>query len=185
MSNPYDSAGGNEGHQDPSPSYDQGADPYGPSAQNQPAPYQGNQYGSNPYDSNQYGSNQYGSNQYGSNQYGSNQYGGGQPGANPYGNPYAAAPPLKTNGLAIASLVTSLGGLLGFFCGFLGLAAPVGLVLGLVARKQIRENPTGQTGEGIALGGVIAGAIITGLMAIFLVLYIAFFGWSILAAPNY
>lgn len=215
MSNPYDQPGGSDGsHRNPPPNHDQGAygSVEGQSYDSQgfgPQPYGSQSYDSQPYGSQPYGQQDpYGQSSvpgpqdppYGQSAapgpqdppygqpsqsqpapYGSNPYG-----ANPYGNnPYGAAPPLKTNGLAVASLVTSLGALLGFFCGFLALAAPVGLVLGIVARKQVHDNPTTQTGEGLALGGIIAGAILSFLMAIFLVLYIAFFGWSVLAAPTY
>jgi hypothetical protein len=57
--------------------------------------------------------------------------------------------------MAIVSLVLSLSGLL------VWLTAPVGAVLGHVARKQIKER--GEQGEGMALAGIIVGWIITGL----------------------
>jgi hypothetical protein len=66
----------------------------------------------------------------------------------PYGAPYGVVP--KTNGLAIASLVTSL------VCfGF------VGLVLGIVASNQIKNSNGTQTGQGMATAGIIIGAIST------------------------
>lgn len=69
-----------------------------------------------------------------------------------YRKPPPAAP-ARTNGLAIASLVVSLCGLL--FC----LSAPVGAVLGHVARGQIRER--GENGDGLALAGIIVGWLLT------------------------
>lgn len=74
---------------------------------------------------------------YGQPQYGQQPY--GQP---PYGQPAWGAPQKSgTNGLAIASLV------LAFFCW------PVGLVLGLVAKNQIKTS--GQSGDGLATAGII------------------------------
>jgi hypothetical protein len=64
-------------------------------------------------------------------------------------HPYA---PRRTNGLAVASLVVSLVGLLA--CLLVGV---IGLVLGYRARDQIRE--TGEEGEGLAKAGIIIGWI--------------------------
>jgi hypothetical protein len=69
--------------------------------------------------------------------------------------------------MAIAALVCSLAGFA--TC----LSAPVGAILGHVARKQIRER--GQQGDGMALAGIIVGWILTGLM-------VAFCGIGIVAA---
>jgi len=57
--------------------------------------------------------------------------------------------------MAIASLVLSL---LGFLT---VISAPVGAVMGHIARRQIRQ--TGEEGEGMALAGIIIGWAITGL----------------------
>jgi hypothetical protein len=70
-----------------------------------------------------------------------------------YGTPMPIAAP--NNSLAIASLVLSLCGL------FSGITAPVGAILGHVARRQIRER--GEAGAGMALAGIIVGWIVTGL----------------------
>jgi hypothetical protein len=76
-----------------------------------------------------------------------------------YGQPVYGQPmyvqPTPTNGMAIAALVCSLAGLLIF------ISAPVGAILGHVARKQIRQ--TGEQGDGMALAGIIVGWILTGL----------------------
>jgi uncharacterized membrane protein len=45
--------------------------------------------------------------------------------------------------------------------------APAGLILGIVARKQIRE--TGEDGDGLALAGIIVGGVFT---AIFVLLFV-------------
>ncbi len=75
-----------------------------------------------------------------------------------YGQPAYGQPGFATqttNGLAIASLVCALAGL------FTWISAPVGAVLGHVARKQIRER--GEQGDGMALAGIIIGWILTGI----------------------
>ena len=62
----------------------------------------------------------------------------------------------QTNGMAIAALVTSL------VC-----CPPVGIVLGFVARKQIKDSNGAQTGDGLALSGIIIGFVFTGLGIIY------------------
>lgn len=79
-------------------------------------------------------------------QYGQPQYGQAQ-----YGQPYEAPP--RTNGLAIASLVCSIAGLA--TC----ISAPVGIVLGHLAKRQIRQ--TGESGSGLATAGLVIGYILT------------------------
>ena len=88
-----------------------------------------------------------------------------QYGQSPYGPPpYPAyGPQTRTNGLAIASLVCSLAGLV--TC----ISAPVGVVLGHVAKRQIRQ--TGEQGEALATAGLWVGYILTVLGIVF------FFGW--------
>ncbi|MFC0528247.1 DUF4190 domain-containing protein [Phytohabitans kaempferiae] len=78
------------------------------------------------------------------------------------GYPYPPSPP--TNGLAIAALVCSLAGLA--TC----ISAPVGAILGHVARRQIRER--GEGGDGLALAGIIVGWILTGLLLLLLAFYV-------------
>ena len=156
-------------------------DPYAvpdvpPSAAAGPVPPQdaGAQYGAPQYGAPQYGapSSPYGAPQYGqppqAPQYGAPEY--GQPpygttpyGATPYGTPpypgypagqtpYAyGAPP--TEGMAVASLVTSLVGM--FALG--GLSGPVGLGLGIAALKRIRVS--GKSGRGLAIAGIVTGAL--------------------------
>ena len=108
---------------------------------------------------------QYGAPGYGSApQYGGSPYG---PGYAPpaYGPPGYGPPPgyppfayrRPTNTTAILALV------------FIFVFAPASLVLGLIARRQIRE--TGEEGDGFALAGIIVGGIAVG----FFVLAILFF----------
>jgi hypothetical protein len=94
----------------------------------------------------------------------------GQPGYPAPGYPgsgypaYGYPPPQPTNGLAIASLVCSLAGL--GTC----ITAPVGAILGHVARRQIRER--GEGGDGMALAGIIVGWILTALLLLLVAFYI-------------
>ncbi|SCF04382.1 protein of unknown function [Micromonospora haikouensis] len=92
------------------------------------------------------------------------------PGYAPAGHPapgypgYGYAPPPRTNGMAIAALVLSLVGI--GSC----ITAPIGAILGHVARKQIRE--TGEGGEGMAKAAIIVGWILTGLLVLAILFYV-------------
>jgi hypothetical protein len=69
----------------------------------------------------------------------------------------------STHGLAIASLVLSILGLLPIlpFVGSIG-----GIVTGIIARKEIRARPDLYTGEGTAKAGIILGWIGIGLVVV-------------------
>src|SRR5262245_6386850 len=71
----------------------------------------------------------------------------------PYGAVAYSGP--GTNSLAIAALICSLAGLV------VGISAPVGAILGHMARKQIRTS--GEQGDGMALAGIIVGWSLTGI----------------------
>jgi hypothetical protein len=101
--------------------------------------------GQQPYPPQPYGQQPYGQQPYGQQSY-------GQP---PYGYPYA--PPQRTNGLAIASMV--LGILWLYWIGSI-----LALVFGYVARKQIRERNEG--GGGMATAGIVLGWIGVGILAV-------------------
>jgi hypothetical protein len=75
-----------------------------------------------------------------------------QPGAYaPYGQPMAyGGPAQKTNGLAIASLICSCAGIL-------VIPLVVGVILGFVARAQIRQSQGTQRGDGLAIAGIVVG----------------------------
>ena len=83
-----------------------------------------------------------------------------------YGPPPSYGPPpgygwrRPTNQLAMVALVLS----------FLGPLSPVGLVLGVVARGQIRR--TGEEGAGLALAAVIVGGVITTLLITVVVFWV-------------
>jgi len=90
--------------------------------------------------------------------------GHGHPGFPPpgYGPPgYPAVYGRPTNTMAILALVMAF------------VFAPAGLILGIVARKQIRQ--TDEDGDGIALAGIIVGGIVTAIVVFFIVLWIIAF----------
>lgn len=91
--------------------------------------------------------------------------------------PSYAAQVVDTNAWAVISLVASILGWVGLF----GLGGIVGVVTGLVARNQIKARPGAQAGDGLALAGIILGAVnivfgclvvLCGMVALF-----AMFGW--------
>ncbi|WP_189078554.1 DUF4190 domain-containing protein [Mangrovihabitans endophyticus] len=135
---------------------------YGEPASGQPA-YGQPGYGQPDYSQPAYGQPGYGQPGYGQPAYG--QPGYGQPGYGqpPYGQPYASA---QTNTMAILALVVAF-----FF-------APAAIVLGHVAKKQIRQS--GEQGDGLATAGLWLGYIFTGLYLLFCALWIvlAVFGFS-------
>jgi Domain of unknown function (DUF4190) len=87
----------------------------------------------------------------------------------PYGSPPGYGPPpgyppayaRPTNTLAVLALVMAF------------VFAPAGLILGIVARKQIRR--TGEDGAGLALAGIICGGIFTAIFALLIVFWIIAF----------
>ena len=90
-----------------------------------------------------------------------------------YGYPYQAPPPRGTNGLAIASMIVSIVGLVGM-CGWGPLSvfvSPVGAILGHVAQRQIKVS--GDQGNGMAIAGIVVGWIGFALA----LAYAAFFVW--------
>ncbi|MFJ8582705.1 DUF4190 domain-containing protein [Micromonospora sp. NPDC093277] len=108
----------------------------------------------------------------------------GAPAATPYADPnYQAAgypPPAypayvpanaKNNTMAIVALVLALVGFAS--C----ITAPIGAILGHVARKQIRE--TGEQGEGMAKAAIIVGWILTGLLVLVIAFYVAIIVFAI------
>jgi hypothetical protein len=69
----------------------------------------------------------------------------------------------RTNGLAVASLVLSLAGLV--TC---GIGSILGIIFGFIARGQIRR--TGESGDGMALAGIIIGFALVALVVVGVVL---------------
>jgi len=69
--------------------------------------------------------------------------------------PYPDALMPQTNPWAIVSLCASLLG----WCGLFGIGGLVGIIAGIAARNQILASYGTQTGEGLAIVGIILGAI--------------------------
>lgn len=138
------------GYEQPSSWEGQGHQGYGQPAYGQQG--YGQQYGQQGYGQ-QYGQQGYGEQGYGQ-QYG--QQGYGQQGYAPqqWG-------PRPTNTMAILALVMAF------------VFAPAGLILGIVARKQIAR--TGEEGSGLALAGIIVGGFFTAIFALFLIFAIIAF----------
>jgi hypothetical protein len=98
------------------------------------------------------------------------QWGGPSPyGPQPYGrygSPYRGwAPPARTNGMAIASMV----------CGILWmywLGSILALVFGYVAKSQIDKSHGTQTGRGMAVAGIVLGWVGVGFLVLFILLAI-------------
>lgn len=105
---------------------------------------------------------------YPSQQPGSGSY--AQPGYGPYPGygyqgygPYPVKPP--TNTLAILALV------------FAFIFAPAAIIMGAIARKQIRR--TGEDGMGLATAGLIIGIVFTALFALWIVLILVVFATAV------
>ncbi|GAA4458033.1 hypothetical protein GCM10023170_055200 [Phytohabitans houttuyneae] len=124
----------------PGPSY--GSQPGSPAA-----PYSGQPYTGQPYSGQEYGSQPYGG-QYSTPQYGAQGYGSPQ-----YPTTGYPAQSSSTNVMAILSLV------------FAFVFAPVGIVLGHIAKKQIKER--GEQGSGLATAGLVLSYIFTGVTLAF------------------
>lgn len=75
----------------------------------------------------------------------------------------------KTNGLAIASLVLGIAGLVFYAC---GVGSILALVFGYMARGQIDRDPQNQGGRGMAIAGIIMGWIGIAILVIFWVVII-------------
>jgi hypothetical protein len=101
------------------------------------------------------------------------QPGSGQPGYGGYPQQYGYGPPPATNGKATAALITGISSLVLFWCCGLGIAGVAAIVLGIKARNEISAAGGAQSGDGMALGGIITGAIavVLGLLALAFVIY--------------
>jgi hypothetical protein len=97
------------------------------------------------------------------------------PGATGYPgyDPYRPTTPPGTNGKAIASLVTSL---LGLMC--CGLPSIAGLVLGIIGMRETKR--TGQDGYPLALIGTVIGGLAVAGWVVYLLLSISIYasGWQ-------
>jgi hypothetical protein len=89
-------------------------------------------------------------------------------------DPYRPMQPPGTNGLAVASLAVSVGSIV-LCC---GAPAFIGIILGVIGIRQTRQ--TGQQGYGLALAGIIVGALATAGWVIYILFYVALMasGWQ-------
>ena len=99
-----------------------------------------------------------------------------QPG---YGQPYGAPPPgyapvIPTNSKATAALITGITTLVLSWCCGLGVFGLVAVVLGMKGRSEVRQSQGTQTGEGLALAGIITGAIavVVGVLVVALIVLV-------------
>jgi hypothetical protein len=95
-----------------------------------------------------------------------------QPLEPPFYEDQTAVPPdkIKTSGLAIASLVL---GILGIICCVFGFLADIpGLILGIIALKKIKAQPQLLGGKGLAIAGVVL-SVIGIVLSIFAIITIA------------
>jgi hypothetical protein len=122
--------------------------------------------------------------------------GAGYPGTGPPGYGYAGYPPpgypapgypagQKTNGLAVAAMVTSIASgvfllcalCIGPFAVIVSLPGGVtGTILGFVGRRQVRER--GEQGDGMALTGAIIGLATVALSLLAVAVFVVWIGWS-------
>lgn len=88
--------------------------------------------------------------------------------------PPGFAPVLPTNNKATAALITGITTLVLSWCCGLGVLGVVAVVLGVRARAEVRGSQGTQTGDGLALAGIITGAIATviGLLVLALIIVV-------------
>lgn len=111
------------------------------------------------------------------------QPGPGQPLGGP---PPGYAPVLPTNTKATAALITGITTLVLSWCCGLGVLGVVAVVLGLKGRSEVRMSQGTQTGEGLALAGIVTGAlaVLIGLVVIALIIVVVATG-SAAFTPSY
>ena len=78
----------------------------------------------------------------------------------------------RTSGLAIGSLVCGILSLMVVCCGISIVLGPVAIVLGIMGRREIARSSGMVSGDGMALSGLILGAVSTALAAIFILIRI-------------
>ena len=96
-----------------------------------------------------------------------------QPQAQPqmFGTAYAATrSPDQT--LAIVSLCLGVGSLTIGWCCYLGvLLGPAAMITGFIAMQKNKRDPQTYGGRGLAIGGIVTGAIYFALLILFLIIY--------------
>ena len=88
------------------------------------------------------------------------------------GGPAWGPPPLPSvNGMAIASLVLGIIGVIP--CFWNGLFAIIALVLGIIAVRKINAGTAAPDGRGMAIAGIVLGGIGTAITLLLLVLVVS------------
>lgn len=82
---------------------------------------------------------------------------GGYPPPAPGG--YGQQPPQNNTKALISMILGIVSVVLGLCCGVVALAGIAAIVLGIIARKEIDQSQGTQKGSGMALAGIITGAI--------------------------
>lgn len=120
-------------------------------------PYYNGQYGGDPYNNGQYGNGPYNNGPYGNAPYNNGPYNNQPYNNTPYGAPYGGPqkPPKQKNTYATISFISSLCGLLVLCCG----AFPLSIILGVGAIGFAIISKKGQPFTGLAIAGIILGAL--------------------------
>ncbi|MBN1524998.1 MAG: DUF4190 domain-containing protein [Spirochaetales bacterium] len=96
---------------------------------------------------------------------------------------YGSTPPPgsipKTDGMAVASLVLGIIGIL--CCQFTGI---IGLILGIVSMSNMKKNPALQ-GKGVAIGGIITSAVAILILILAIFFYVFIFMNEIAKDPDF
>ena len=172
MSTPYN--GQNPNGQNPYGQDPNGQNPYGEN------PYGGDQYGTNPASGHPEGVSSYGDYtgheqlqpDYTRGDAGHAGYGmaGGNYNQPPTSYGYEAAPPQQNNGVALAAMILGILSLLGLLFLFPGLILGViALILGIVGMKKANSIIGPGSRKGMAISGIVMGAIATILSALMLI----------------
>ena len=79
--------------------------------------------------------------------------------------------PAASQGLALASMITGLAGILLSWC-FGPIPGIVALVLGFVALSQIKKSPEKYSGKGMAITGIVVGALTIAFYILLLIFWV-------------
>lgn len=107
--------------------------------------------------------------------------GGQPPGYGGYGAPGGYQPAPQTSPMAIISLIAGIASIvLACCCTFLSLVGVAGIICGVLARKEIAESHGSKTGAGMALAGIITGAvgIALGIVSVLLIFVFGAFDYG-------
>ncbi|MFF0657791.1 MULTISPECIES: DUF4190 domain-containing protein [Micromonospora] len=102
-----------------------------------------------------------------------------QNGGYPPGGQRLTVQPVLTSGMATASLVLGILGVLGGWCLF-GLPCVLAVILGHLALRETRDGT--RSGHGMAVAGLVLGYVFVGPMILFTLM--VFFGSVLSAAPT-